>query len=161
MMSSPFGSPRADGRFGDDGPHEDAPAYPYDPVQAAATALTWVAGLGILLNCFTCGGIMSLASNRQVVRPAGMDDETWDAYRAGAESTPFLEVCFTGTATLMVYPIMLMGAMQMMQRRSYWLSNLSAVLAMLPCSLICVAGLPIGIWALVVLRDPRVRQTFR
>jgi hypothetical protein len=56
---------------------------------------------------------------------------------------------------------MLIGAMQMMQRRSYWLSTLSAILAMLPCSLICIAGLPIGIWALAVLADPRARQSFR
>jgi hypothetical protein len=56
---------------------------------------------------------------------------------------------------------MLLGAMQMMQRRSYWLANLAAALALLPCSLVCIGGLPIGIWALMVLQDPRVRATFR
>jgi hypothetical protein len=149
VSTSPFGQPRAEGAFADDGPPEDPPAYPYDPVRASATALTWVAGLGILLNCLTCGGIVSMSGNRDVARPAG------------ASSAPILEVCFTGMATLLVYPIMLAGAMQMMQRHGYWSANLAAILALLPCSLVCIAGLPIGIWALMVLSDPQVKASFR
>lgn len=162
MSTSPFGQPRADGSFADDGPQEDAPAYPYDPVRASATALAWVAGLGILLNCLTCGGIMSMAGDRgSVARPAGMDDDAFESVQRGREAAPFLEVCFTGMATLLVYPLMLAGAMQMMQRRGYWMANLSAILALLPCSLVCLGGLPVGIWALTVLSDPQVKATFR
>jgi hypothetical protein len=31
---------------------------------------------------------------------------------------------------------------------------------MLPCSICCLVGLPIGIWAVVVLSKPEVKGTF-
>ena len=95
------------------------------------------------------------------IQPAGMDDETWASVQRGRDSAPFLQACFFGLAVLTVYPIMLIGEMQMMQHRNYSLSIASALLALLPCSLVCIAGLPIGIWALIVLFNPRVRATFR
>src|SRR5262249_34964754 len=36
----------------------------------------------------------------------------------------------------------------------------AAILAMLPCTPACFVGLPMGIWALFVLLDPKVRAAF-
>lgn len=36
----------------------------------------------------------------------------------------------------------------------------SAILALLPCSLVCIIGIPVGVWALVVLLNPEVREAF-
>ena len=36
----------------------------------------------------------------------------------------------------------------------------ATIVAMLPCSCVCLGGLPIGIWSLVVLNKPEVRGQF-
>ena len=51
----------------------------------------------------------------------------------------------------------LFGAFQMLQLRSYAWSIAAAILAIVACSLI---GLPMGIWALIVLARQDVRDTF-
>jgi len=50
------------------------------------------------------------------------------------------------------------GALQMLKLRSYGWSLAASILALIPCtSPCCVVGLPIGIWALVVLSRPEVK----
>jgi hypothetical protein len=57
--------------------------------------------------------------------------------------------------------LILMGAIKMMSLRSYEFSMAAAIVAMLPCvTPCCLIGLPIGIWALVVLRSPAVKSHF-
>ena len=53
--------------------------------------------------------------------------------------------------------LILFGAVQMMQIRSYAWAIAAAIVAIISCSLI---GFPIGIWALVVLLRADVRETF-
>lgn len=54
------------------------------------------------------------------------------------------------------------GAMKMKNLESYGLAMAAAVVAMVPCiSPCCLLGLPIGIWAIVTLNDPAVKQSFR
>jgi len=50
---------------------------------------------------------------------------------------------------------------QLARRRMWPLAVFGAVVAMIPCSCGFVVGLPIGIWALVVLFHPAVRAGFR
>ena len=58
--------------------------------------------------------------------------------------------------------IILMGALKMKKLESYSFSMVAAVIAMVPCiSPCCLVGLPIGIWALVVLNKPEVKSAFR
>jgi len=52
------------------------------------------------------------------------------------------------------------GAARMWQLRSYRLAKVAAVLAMLPLTPHFVIGLPIGIWAFMVLRQPDVVAAF-
>ena len=40
------------------------------------------------------------------------------------------------------------------------LAVIASVLAMIPVSPLWIVGLPIGIWSLAVLLDPRVREAF-
>lgn len=49
---------------------------------------------------------------------------------------------------------------QMRQLRNWTLSVGGAVAALLPCSICCLLGLPIGIWAIVVLIDEDVKRSF-
>ena len=56
--------------------------------------------------------------------------------------------------------LILAGSIQMLRRRGYELAMTGSVLAMLPCSPSCILGLPFGIWSLVVLNNPQVREAF-
>ena len=53
--------------------------------------------------------------------------------------------------------LILFGAFQMLRLRSYAWAMAAAILSIVACSLI---GLPMGIWALIILLHPDVRETF-
>jgi serine/threonine protein kinase len=56
--------------------------------------------------------------------------------------------------------VMIVAGYQMQRLRYYGLAVIASVLAMLPVSLPWIIGLPIGIWSLAVLLDPKVREAF-
>lgn len=57
--------------------------------------------------------------------------------------------------------LILLGAAKMQSLRSYEISVTAAILALLPClTPCCLLGLPVGIWALIVLRQPGVKSQF-
>lgn len=55
----------------------------------------------------------------------------------------------------------LFGALQMLLCRRLWPARMAATIALLPiCSPLLVVGMPIGIWASIVLADREVRSHF-
>ena len=56
--------------------------------------------------------------------------------------------------------LVLWGGIKMNKLESYPLAMTGSIVAMLPCSACCIAGLPIGIWSLVVLSKPEVKAAF-
>jgi hypothetical protein len=57
--------------------------------------------------------------------------------------------------------VILLGGMKMKKLESYGLAMTTSIIAMIPClSPCCLIGLPIGIWALVVLSKPEVKSAF-
>lgn len=57
--------------------------------------------------------------------------------------------------------VVIFGAIQMRQLRSRSLAMGAAIISCIPClSACCVLGIPFGIWALVALNDPMVKQAF-
>jgi hypothetical protein len=131
-------------------------------VAAPAAAVTVVAILALLVN-----GVGAVVMNRLSAaapdpgRPAGMSDDEYRNYQRGREAGPFLELCGVGLLTLLVYPLAILGGVRMRQLRSRALAVAGAVLIMLPCSPVFLAGVPVGIWALATLNDPAVRAEFR
>ncbi|HZI33647.1 MAG TPA: DUF4339 domain-containing protein [Candidatus Binatia bacterium] len=62
---------------------------------------------------------------------------------------------------LVLSVLILMGAIKMQSLRSYEFCVTAAILAMLPClTPCCIIGLPIGLWALLVLMKPEVKSQF-
>jgi hypothetical protein len=53
------------------------------------------------------------------------------------------------------------GAWQLYNVRSYAFAMTASIVAMVPCNLCCIFGLPFGIWALVVLCREDVKEAFR
>jgi hypothetical protein len=59
--------------------------------------------------------------------------------------------------------IIIFGGVKMKNMQSYGLAMAAAIIVMLPCTVgwCCLLGLPIGIWALIVLMKPEVKAAFR
>ncbi len=55
---------------------------------------------------------------------------------------------------------LLIAGWRMRKLKSYGLSMVGAILALLPCSFGWFVGLPMGVWALLVLQRPEVREAF-
>jgi len=67
----------------------------------------------------------------------------------------------TGIIGLAMCVLIFYGALQMQKLRNYGLCMAASILAMIPClSPCCCIGLPIGIWALVVLSKAEVKPFF-
>jgi len=66
-----------------------------------------------------------------------------------------------GIIGIVVSVVILFGAVKMKKLESYGLAMAASIIAMIPCvSPCCLLGLPIGIWALVVLMKPEVKSAF-
>lgn len=57
--------------------------------------------------------------------------------------------------------LLLIGGLKMKKLQSYGLAMTSCVLAMVPLHCCCLLGLPFGIWGLVALNKPEVKDAFR
>ena len=63
---------------------------------------------------------------------------------------------------LIVSVVIFMGALKMKKLESYNFAMAATIVAMVPCiSPCCFVGLPVGIWALVVLLKPEVKGAFQ
>ena len=122
-----------------------------DAVKGPAIGLMVTAGLGAALQ------LLSLVMN---VLGAGMG-----AMSGGNEGIANM---FSGglgivisIVGILVAGFIIHGAMQMQKLQQYNLVMAATVAAMVPCiSPCCFLGLPIGIWALVVLMKPEVKAAF-
>lgn len=62
-------------------------------------------------------------------------------------------------ATLSMGVVMLYGSIKMLSLESYRWAMAAAITAVLPCYC-CFLGLPIGVWAVITLRDSTVKAAF-
>lgn len=56
--------------------------------------------------------------------------------------------------------LILVGALKMKSLSSYALAMTACIISMLPCHACCCLGLPFGIWGLVILNKPEVKDAF-
>lgn len=63
--------------------------------------------------------------------------------------------------SLILAPVIIYGAVQMMQGKKPGLAKIAAILAIIPVTSCCfLIGIPMGIWSLVVLAKPEVKAIF-
>lgn len=68
----------------------------------------------------------------------------------------------SGILGFVVSGLILFGALKMKKCQSYGWAMAASILAVIPCiSPCCLVGIPIGIWALVVLSKPEVKAQFQ
>lgn len=66
-----------------------------------------------------------------------------------------------GLVGVLLGVLIIVGAQKMKRLESYGLAMTSAIISVVPCHGCCLWGLPIGIWALVVLGKPEVKAAFK
>ena len=140
------------------GQHQQAvnPQAAQQKVEGPAIFIMVMAILGILAN------IVSLGVN---VLGTGVDAATGaagggmsDAQQFGliAELVGGVGIAIIG---LLIQGLILFGSIKMKNLQSYGLSMTAAILSII-CSSCCCIGIGAGIWALVVLADPKVKAAF-
>ena len=121
-------------------------------VRLPALALFIVAG-------FWGSGLLALTVFRLLVT-ATVGDAGHDAGPIPRESVLMIRTTWS-VIMMLVSIVIALGALQMCHLRSRQLAYCAAILAMIPCLAPCYIGaLPLGIWALVVLRRPDVDYAF-
>ena len=63
--------------------------------------------------------------------------------------------------SLLLAPVIIYGAVQMMKAKNYKAVRIAAILVIIPFTSCCfLVGIPMGIWALVILGKPEVKAAF-
>ena len=124
-----------------------------DRVNGPATGLIVVAILGLILQMISL--IFNLAG-ASILANARMPNQPWANMFSGTIGV------VSSIIGILVSVFILVGAIKMKKLESYGLAMAVSIIAMIPCfSPCCPIGLPIGIWALVVLSKPEVKSAFR
>lgn len=141
------------------------PPYTPPPPPAGPGATQQVQGPAIgLIVTAVVGGLFAIVS--LIGNLLGMGMASFDQYTREYEWAQYALGGALGTAGaligLAVAGFILWAAFQMKALKNWTISVVASILAMIPCiSPCCIIGLPIGIWALVVLLKPEVKAAFR
>jgi hypothetical protein len=154
----------APGSFGGVPTTASAAAAPSEGGRAAAIArlrapAIWIivmAALGILFSLSTplTRGLM-LDAYSQLPLPPEMKTAFQQAKAAGMGIGDYVGM----VVGVMANAVMIFGALEMLKGGSYGWSMTAAIMVMLPCSVCCCVGLAPGIWAVVVLNKPEVKNS--
>ncbi len=126
-------------------------------VSGPAVGLMVTAGLGIAAQL--AGLLMNLLGAGMGAAAAGNDQQGPAAAQLMMQGALGVVFSIIGIA---VGAVILVGALKMKKLESYGFAMAASVIAMVPCiSPCCLVGLPVGIWALVVLNDAQVKAAFR
>src|SRR4030095_15182182 len=89
---------------------------------------------------------------------SGPEREITDEARRLGYLTASIFFPLVSLISILAAPVIIYGGIQMLKARRYPIEMLAAILAVITLSSICcIPAIPIGIWALLVLRDPEVR----
>ena len=122
-----------------------------DQIKGPAIGLMATAGIGAAFQVL--GLVLNLTG-------AGLG-----AFAGGNQSMPNMMSGGIGAVFsvigLIMSVVVFMGASKMKNAESYGFAMAAAIISMIPCvSPCCLLGLPLGIWALVVLMKPEVKSAF-
>jgi hypothetical protein len=127
---------------------------PGGPLTGLAIVLLVIASLSLLLDLFNCGfAIFGPEPEVNAQDPAILQQI------AKSSHGPLAASMQGGLAIMAIVTIV--GSIQMLRRKTWGLALTACILAMIHIgSCCCVLGLPIGIWALILLVNPDVKDSF-
>mgnify|MGYP001179700107 CR=1 FL=1 len=127
-----------------------------DQVSGPATGLIVTAVLGFLANGFMV--IWFLVAGQFQALPPDLDPEIEKIFQVARSMGGVVSALLGVALSALVWH----GALQLKKGRSYGWAMTAAILALVPCtSPCCLVGVPIGIWALVVLMRPEVKSALQ
>jgi len=131
-------------------------------VAAPAIALIVLAVLNLPVAAYLIfSGLM--AGQINVAPPPEManDPDMANAFEIGTKIGGGMWIV-VGAASIVASAVIAFGAIRMKGLQSYGLAMTASILALIPCtSPCCLAGIPIGIWSLIVLMNADVKAAFR
>ncbi len=145
-------------------PPYGTPAPPPGPdaresVKLPAIFLIITGGIGVLMALL--GIVQALAGTNEAAMQQVLADPNLPPFAKQMMGASQSLGVFSNFLVLLTSGLVIYGAIQMMNLRKYGLAMASAIVAMIPCfGPCCCIGLPIGIWALVVLNKPEVKAAF-
>ncbi|MEY4386690.1 MAG: hypothetical protein RLY20_1973 [Verrucomicrobiota bacterium] len=124
-------------------------------VAGPAVGLIVTAALGLLGQI--AGIVMNLIGTGAGMAGArGAGEPAWANMMSGGIGV------FAGIIGIIMSVVIFLGAQKMKKLESYNFAMTATIIAMVPCiSPCCLVGLPIGIWALVILMKPEVKAAFQ
>lgn len=129
-------------------------------IKSVGIALIFVAVAGGVTNVGSAIVATTISrSERKSKPPANMTRDQQANWERGRDAAPALNLC-AGVSLSLIYVPVFLGGLMLTQGRSRGLGMAAAVLAMFPCSIALLAGIPIGIWAIMVLRRPAAKIFF-
>jgi len=121
-------------------------------VNGPATGLLVLAILGFVLQV---GGLLMNLLGASFMPKPPTDQPAWTNMMSGATAV------ISSIIGIAMSALILFGSLKMKKLESYGLAMTCSIIAMIPCvSPCCIIGLPIGIWAVVVLSKPEVKGAF-
>ena len=113
------------------------------------------------LNAITAVLLLISGLARLANRTTSTEHLANDAQRLGYVVGSFVGYG-AGVASLLLAPVLIAGGIAMLRGKSLGLARGAAILSMIPVtSCCCVVGIPVGIWALLILKKPAVEAYFR
>lgn len=122
-----------------------------DQVSGPATGLMILA---IIILLFQALGLLLHFAGMSLFPAGRMPSDTWAQFFSGTMGL------LTAVFGMLISGLMLFGAIKMRRLENYGLAMTASIIAMLPCSLCCIVGIPLGIWSIVVLSKPEVKSAF-
>ena len=123
-----------------------------DKVSGPAMALMILAGLNLVLG--VVGLLMNVLGSSMAMFHQGPQQEWGNMFSGGFGIV-------TSSLGILLSAVIFYGGLKMKRLENHGLAVASSILAIIPCtSPCCLLGIPVGIWALVVLMKPEVKSAF-
>lgn len=155
----------------DESPSSGVPAAVVSKVNGPAIGLLVTGILNVLLSLYIgFTGLVFWTQGPQIMQQnPGFDQMQRDMEAQGVDPAQAMKTLEAmgplwivfAVVVLIVGVIIILGALKMKKLQSHGLAMTASILAMVPCLSACCPGLPIGIWALIVLNNPEVKAAFR
>ena len=125
-----------------------------DALNVPAILLLVSGGLGVLLGL---AGMVGGGANRALMGQLANDPKF--AQLASLSSGPANIV--SNLVWIALSGFVIFGALKMRNLEGHGLALGAAIVSIIPCSGCCCLGIPVGIWALVLLLKPEIKSQFQ
>jgi len=138
------------------------PQIVVDPAHQITGPFVGLLLTGIIGAIFSIGTLIAVSVGTGLSSIAGRYSDWADEIPWGIEK--FYEGAFAfgfSIVDIFIAALIIYAALKMKDLKHWGLAVAASILAMIPCiSPCCIIGLPIGIWCLVVLMKPEVKEAF-